>query len=293
LLQSAGNKDCLVITEHTVKTFKGYKDKSEKALYIKSRPAVKSPVDDTKAFTGGDKIVEIFGKSKAIVNEHVKLLCKTTSLLPALPQKSTKQAEPEIVKIVDGGSADNRIDVVFMGDGYTAEERSKFFDDMTRLTTEMFEGTTFKSYLPVFNIWAIFVESAFSGIGYNGYPEDTPFGLYREEGQLRGIYPGDSQYARQICRLTGTGACDYPSIIGNDDFYGGLGGEFVISTKSSRTGTVVLRHEMGHNFVDVGEEYDNGQVYSGVNAAYSLATVGWKSWLSGEGAVKEERAIYR
>ena len=27
-----------------------------------------------------------------------------------------------------------------------------------------------------------------------------------------------------------------------------LGGEFVISTKSNRTGTMVLRHEMGHNF---------------------------------------------
>jgi hypothetical protein len=56
---------------------------------------------------------------------------------------------------------------------------------------------------------------------------------------------------------------------------------------------VVLRHEMGHNFVDVGEEYDNGQVYSGVNAARSLATVGWKSWLSGDSTPKEERAIYR
>lgn len=52
----------------------------------------------------------------------------------------------------------------------------------------------------------------------------------------------------QICQLTGPGGCDYPSLIGNDNYYGGLGGEFVISTKSNRTGTVVLRHEMGHNF---------------------------------------------
>lgn len=59
----------------------------------------------------------------------------------------------------------------------------------------------------------------------------------------------------------GPGGCDYPSIIGNDDYYGGLEGEFVISTKSNRTGTVVLRHEMGHNFVYVGEEYDNGNTF--------------------------------
>jgi hypothetical protein len=52
----------------------------------------------------------------------------------------------------------------------------------------------------------------------------------------------------------GPDGCDFPSIVGNDDFYGGLGGEFVIGTKSHTTGTIVLRHEMGHNFVNVGEE---------------------------------------
>jgi hypothetical protein len=93
--------------------------------------------------------------------------------------------------------------------------------------------------------------------------------------------------------MTGANGCDYPSLIGNDDFYGGLGGEFVISTKSDRTGTVVLRHEMGHNFVDVGEEYDNGYVYSGVNAAHNLATLGWRSWLTNGGNPVEERAQYR
>jgi hypothetical protein len=179
-----------------------------------------------------------------------------------------------------------------MGDGYTASEREEFFDDMRRLTTEMFDGVTFRSFLPVFNIWAIYVPSVESGIGYNG-AKNTPFRLYREAGQLRGIFTGAATYARQVCQLTGTSGCDYPSLIGNDDFYGGLGGEFVISTRSNRTGTVVLRHEMGHNFVDVGEEYDNGQVYSGVNAARTLALVGWKHWLSQGTSAVEERAMYR
>lgn len=69
----------------------------------------------------------------------------------------------------------------------------------------------------------------------------------------------------------------------------------MISTKSNRTGTMVLRHEMGHNFVNVGEEYDNGQVYSGVNSAASLALVStrWGHWLSSSGQVRAERAIYR
>lgn len=180
-----------------------------------------------------------------------------------------------------------------MGDGYTAAERDQFFDDINRLTNDMFNGETFRSYLPVFNIWAIYVESAESGIGYDG-PKDTSFRLYRSMGQLRGIYTQNAQYARQICQLTGPLGCDYPSLIGNDNYYGGLGGEFVISTKSNNTGTVVLRHEMGHNFVNVGEEYDDGSAYFGVNSAPSLSEVvtKWGHWLTSE-SVRAERAVYR
>lgn len=51
---------------------------------------------------------------------------------------------------------------------------------------------------------------------------------------------------------------------------------------------------MGHNFVDVGEEYDYGYVYSGVNSAPNLNTVAskWGHWLTDEN-VRAERAIFR
>jgi hypothetical protein len=55
-------------------------------------------------------------------------------------------------------------------------------------------------------------------------------------------------------------ACDFPSLIGRDEYYGGLGGEFTISTRSLTSGTKVLRHEMGHNFASVGEEYEGGNL---------------------------------
>lgn len=68
----------------------------------------------------------------------------------------------------------------------------------------------------------------------------------------------------------------------------------MISTKSNNTGTVVLRHEMGHNFVNVGEEYDDGSAYFGVNSAPSLPEVvtKWGHWLTSD-EVRAERAIYR
>jgi hypothetical protein len=133
--------------------------------------------------------------------------------------------------------------------------------------------------MKILNVWAVFTPSAESGIGVNGKPKDTVFGLYRDGTELRGIYPSKKQNARKACRATGPFACDYPIIIGNDDYYGGLGGEFVISTSSRTSGIIVIRHELGHNLIPVGEEYDGGWVYSGVNAAHSLPPP-WTHWLT-------------
>merc|ERR1719272_2336001 len=99
---------------------------------------------------------------------------------------------------------------------------------MERLTEEMFDDVTFESYLPMFNIWSICLPSADSGIGVGGRARDTAFGLSRDGTELRGIYCSKPQAAVEACRLTGPAACDFPSMIGNDDFYGGLGGQFVI-----------------------------------------------------------------
>jgi hypothetical protein len=81
---------------------------------------------------------------------------------------------------------------------------------------------------------------------------------------------------------------DYPIIISNDDYYGGLGGRYAITTRSRNSGAMVLRHELGHNFSDVGEEYDGGQVYSGANFS-SSNNLKWSHWIDGE--IKTYNAI--
>jgi hypothetical protein len=146
----------------------------------------------------------------------------------------------------------------------------------------MFKDVTFNPYLPVFNIWSVFRASNESGIGTGGRPKNTAFQLYRDGTELRGVYCNNANAARDACRSTGANACDFPSLIGNDPYYGGLGGEFTISTQSPTSGTLVLRHEMGHNFINVGEEYDGGSAYSGVNhSPVSRGTnVTWSQWLT-------------
>jgi len=208
------------------------------------------------------------------------------------PEVNTQVAD-DIRKIVDNGPPSNRIDVVFMGDGYTLSQRELHFSDMARLTRDMFNGETFVSYLPVFNIWGVHRESKESGIGINSTPKNTAFGLYRVGSELRGVYTSKPAAAREACRQTGTDACDFPSLIGNDPYYGGLGGEFTISTSSITSGTIVLRHEFGHNFGDVGEEYDGGSAYFGANNDNSLSNINWKHWLTNPSRLVAEKNAQR
>ncbi|KAI9141648.1 IgA peptidase M64-domain-containing protein [Paraphysoderma sedebokerense] len=208
----------------------------------------------------------------------------------------------DVIKVVDNGPATNRIDIVFFGDGYLPSQRDQFFADVKRMTNDIFESVTFATLLPLMNVWAVFTPSTDEGIGTYGRAKNTAFGLYREGTELRGVYCSKPNVARSLCRGMGVGGCDFPTIIGNDEYYGGLGGEFVISTRSETSGVIVIRHEKGHNFIPVGEEYDGGQVYSGVNSAGYFSTVRskWGQWLPTSAAnssaaptVREEKATLR
>lgn len=79
--------------------------------------------------------------------------------------------------------------------------------------------------------------------------------------------------------------CDEPILLGNDGFYGGLGGTPTVITASRENGVQVLRHELGHTLIPVGEEYDGGYAYFGVNAANATEqgakqSVSWAHWSS-------------
>jgi len=49
-----------------------------------------------------------------------------------------------------------------------------------------------------------------------------------------------------------------------------------------KNGALVLRHELGHSIIEIGEEYDGGVDggYFGVDAATSPETIGWSHWLT-------------
>ncbi len=216
--------------------------------------------------------------SKDLYQEYI---VDDSALSPELKSLSTlsffDKAIPgaELRNLVLQGPTANRINLTIVGDGYTLGEKEKFFADAMRTTKELFTGHTFASYLPLFNVFAVFVPSNTSGIG-DGEPKDTALKLYRSpKGSKRAIIPGNAGAADAAIALAP--ATDFPILLANDNYYGGLGGEFAVSTSSVRSGMIVLRHELGHNFGSVGEEYDGGYVYAGANFS-SSRDAHWSYW---------------
>ncbi len=182
----------------------------------------------------------------------------------------------EVRTLVQQGPEENRIDLTIVGDGYRAQDKDQFFQDARRITDDLFGEKTFASYLPLFNVHAVFVPSKDAGLT-DVERLDTALGLYRSpQGSKRGVMPGNTRAIEKALDLASD--TDYPILMANDDFYGGLGGRYAITTRSENSGSMVLRHELGHNFGDVGEEYDGGQVYRGANHS-PTAKVPWKRWV--------------
>ncbi|RDB19088.1 hypothetical protein Hypma_014325 [Hypsizygus marmoreus] len=208
--------------------------------------------------------------------------CLRETFAPAaFPQSSPPSSPPLTVQpLIVSGSASNRVNLVFFSDGYLLDEQGKFFEDAARLAEDISGNQTFSTVRPLLNFWAAFSPSNESGIGMNGIPKDTPFGLFRDGTELRAVYYSKPEVAEAACSSLGE-QCDYPILLGNDPYYGGLGGDYTVITSSLANGPLVLRHELGHSIIDVGEEYDGGYAYFGPNAAHDLSQpLPWAHWLS-------------
>ena len=159
------------------------------------------------------------------------------------------------------------VHLVFLSEGYTT--RASFDADVARLSAEVFTSpdAAFYAVSPLLQIHAVYVPSRESGVGFER-AGDTAFRLYREDRTLRSILPSRDSYAK--AKRLATAAVpgyNFAVILVNTPFYGGLGDEIAIVSASPTSGAVALRHELGHVFADMGEEYDAGLDYSGRNFA--------------------------
>lgn len=173
-----------------------------------------------------------------------------------------KLKDNKVSRIQYSGEPAEKIDLVFIGDGYTEYEQEKFTEDARRFTEALFKYSPFDNFKDDFNVWAVNLVSEESGTDISGQ------GIYKNTALDAGFYTfGIDRYLttqdmKPIRDAVWNVPCDAVFILVNTDKYGG-GGMYnfyaIGSTDNARTLDVFV-HELGHSFAGLGDEYFNSEV---------------------------------
>ncbi len=221
-----------------------------------------------------------------------KLLSFSTVMLFWVYQSMAQVFPTELIHT--SGSTFNNINVVIMGDGYTAAEQSKFITDATSVKDYLLAQKPYSQYVNYMNVTAVKVVSLESGAKHpNNTPEcpsDHPasnpnnyFGSTFDYAGIHRLLYVTSQAAVYDVLAANTPDYDIVYVLVNTPFYGGGGGNFGVGSTNASANEVAL-HELGHSFGGLADEYYYGGPYVfGESPNRTLESdpllVKWKNWV--------------
>lgn len=206
------------------------------------------------------------------------MLCWISSIAPIQAQVFPMET------IVSNGSPDKMVNLIIMGDGYTAAEQEKFMQDAQKNIQGMFTQEPWKSRAQLINVYAIKVISNVSGAADRpSQPIDNYFGSsFNTSGIERLLYP---TRINRVASVLNSNApfYDIGVIMVNDARYGGAGGAF--ATFSTHPSALeIMIHELGHTFTFLSDEYWAGDQFARETANMSKdnnpESNRWRSFLN-------------
>ena len=163
----------------------------------------------------------------------------------------------QVVAIHESGDPAQKVDLLLLGDGYTADEQEAFIAKARELTDILFATPPFNERMNDFNIWALAPAAAESGVSRpstNTY-RDSPIGAtYDAFRSVRYVLTMENKKMRRIASST---PYDFVEILTNTDVYGGGGiyGLFSTAAANSEWAPYLFVHEFGHHFAGLADEY--------------------------------------
>jgi IgA Peptidase M64/Peptidase M64 N-terminus len=168
----------------------------------------------------------------------------------------------QVVALLDNGDPAGKVDLLILGDGYTASEQDAFIAKARELTEILFQTSPFRERRDDFNVWALAPAAAQSGVSrpstntYRDSPLGTTYDAFRSE---RYVLTFDNKSMRRIASST---PYDFIEILTNSETYGGGGiyGLFSTAAANSEWAPYLFVHEFGHHFAGLADEYYTSSV---------------------------------
>ena len=162
---------------------------------------------------------------------------------------------------------DNRLDLLVVGDGYTAADEANFERDAAALERALLSKSPYIEYRNFVRTRALFVASPQRGAdhppcrndpyalpdGKEGTYVDTAFDAsYCSFGTQRSL----TINVAKVLLATGAEGFDKVIVLVNDDLPGGSGGPVMVTSLAPQT-VEITQHEFAHTFAGLADEYDS------------------------------------
>jgi hypothetical protein len=159
--------------------------------------------------------------------------------------------------VVENGPPADKVDLLLLGDGYTAGEMDKWHRDARRMADLLFAVSPFKERKGDFNVWAVDSPSDLSGVSRpsDGVFRRTAVGAtYDAFASERYVLTFDNKRMREVAAAA---PYEFVEIVVNDRKYGGGGIHNLYATVAadSAWAPYLFVHEFGHHFAGLADEY--------------------------------------
>ena len=159
--------------------------------------------------------------------------------------------------ILENGPAQEKLDIVILGDGYSFKEMDKFRKDAKRLSSVLMNTEPFKSQSKNINIRAVETPGEQSGVSkpHYGVYKRSPLSVsYSSFDSERYALTYDNKKVRDVASAV---PYEFMVILINEKNYGG-GGIYNLYTTvcvDNKFSEYIMVHEMGHHMAALADEY--------------------------------------
>lgn len=213
-------------------------------------------------FPTPDNAFDVILKKRAAGNKFEEIWRLPVDPQDYLVHRESAAYANEVVAIIENGDPAEKVDLLLLGDGYTADERDEFIAKAHELARVLFSTSPFKERKDDFNVWALAPAAAESGVSrpstgtYYDSPVGTTYDSFRSK---RYILTFDNKAMR---RIASSAPNDFIEILTNTEVYGGGGiyGLFSTAAANSEWAPYLFVHEFGHHFAGLADEYYTSSV---------------------------------